>query len=40
VERFVMRLAELAERHAERLLTEAQDAARAAADLRAPVLWG
>jgi DNA-binding MarR family transcriptional regulator len=40
VERFMMRLAELAERHAERLLTEAQDAARAAADLPAPVLWG
>jgi DNA-binding MarR family transcriptional regulator len=40
VERFLARVADLCGRHADRLLTEAEAAARAAADVPSPVLWG
>jgi hypothetical protein len=39
VEGFLARAAELAEHHAERLMTEAEAARQAAADLPQPVLW-
>jgi DNA-binding MarR family transcriptional regulator len=40
VERFLARLADRAERHADRLVEQAQQAAAVAAGAPAPVLWG
>jgi DNA-binding MarR family transcriptional regulator len=40
VERFLACLADVGERHADRLLTAAEAAARAAVDVPSPVLWG
>jgi DNA-binding MarR family transcriptional regulator len=40
IERFLARLADLSERHADRLVTEAQTAEAAASGAPSPVLWG
>jgi hypothetical protein len=40
VERFLACLADVGERHADRMLTAAEAAARAAVDVPSPVLWG